>query len=74
MAEFARSRASCHSKFLLLPIDERIVVFEPVISEEDVVLSSEVDDLHADSLAMQGSGAVGELEFGFYVFLDIAVD
>ena len=74
MAEFACGRALCHSKLFLAPIDEWVVVFEPVISEEDVVLSSEVDDLHADSLAMQGSGAVGELEFGFYIFLDVAVD
>jgi len=57
-----------------MPIDERIVVFEPIVSEEDVVLSSEVYDLHVDGLAMQGSSAVGELEFGFYVFLDVAID
>ena len=50
------------------------MVLEPVVSKENVVLSSEVDDLHADGFFMQGSSAVGELECAFYVFLDVAID
>ena len=74
MVELAGVGASCHPEFFLSPVNERIVVFKPVKSKEDVVFSSEVDDLEADGFDVPGVVIIHEVHFDFDIFLDISID
>jgi len=74
VVELAGVGASCHPEFFFSPVDERVVVFEPVESEEDIVFSSKVDDLEADGFDMPGVVVIHEVHFDFDVFLDISID
>jgi len=74
VVELAGVGASCHPEFFFSPVDERIVVFQPVKSEEDVVFSSKVDDLEVDGFDVPGVVVVHEVHFDFDIFLDISID
>ena len=74
VVELAGVGASCHPEFFFSPVNERIVVFQPVKSEEDVVFSSKVDDLEADGFNMPGVIVIHEVHFDFDIFLDISID
>jgi hypothetical protein len=65
--------AAGEDEFTVFPVNERVVPFEPVVTDEDVMLAAEVDYLEVKEFSMSSAVYIDDFHFEFNVLLDVTV-